>query len=147
MTATPDNENKNGVERETLNSSDFKFINGWPEGVPLTSSVDVSCIQTLPFAPDAELIQHILKVLQDYAVLLYCSLEFQQFLKDANVSYILIQDGEDINDEFLRTLDNRSGPDGFHTLIVTSSSFGMRGFDYRSPNKGITLIIAASFEH
>jgi hypothetical protein len=44
MTATPDNENKNGVERETLNSSNFKFINGWPEGIPLPSSVDVDCL-------------------------------------------------------------------------------------------------------
>lgn len=56
-----------------------------------------------------------------------------------------MKDGEEINDEFLRTLDKR-GPDGLHTLIVASSSFGMRGFDYRSL-KGITLIIAASFAH
>jgi hypothetical protein len=56
VTATPDNDNKKGVERETLNSSDFKFINGWPEGVPLPTSTDISCIQTLPLHPDANLI-------------------------------------------------------------------------------------------
>jgi hypothetical protein len=44
VTATPDNENKKGVERETLDSSNFKLINGWPEGVALPSSVDVSCL-------------------------------------------------------------------------------------------------------
>jgi hypothetical protein len=44
VTATPDNENKNGVERETLNKSNFKFINGWPEGIPLPVSADTSCI-------------------------------------------------------------------------------------------------------
>lgn len=115
--------------------------------MPLPSSVDVSCIQTLPLSPDADLIQHILEVLTEYAVLLYCSLEFQRLLKDDNIPFILIQDGEDIDDEFLRTLENRSSTDGFHTLIVTCTSFGMRGFDYRSPMKGITLIIAASFEH
>jgi hypothetical protein len=43
-----------------------------------------------------------------------------------------IQYGENINDEFLRTLDNRTGPNDTHTLIVVTSSFGMRGFDYRS---------------
>lgn len=55
-----------------------------------------------------------------------------------------MKDGEDISDEFLRTLENRN-EDGSHTLIVATSSFGMRGFDYRS-NKGITLIVAASFD-
>lgn len=57
-----------------------------------------------------------------------------------------MKDGEDIDDEFLRTLDNHTEPNGAHTLIVASSSFGMRGFDYRSC-KGITLIIATSFAH
>jgi hypothetical protein len=42
VTATPDN--------------DIKFINGWPEGVPLPTSTDISCIQTLPLHPDANLI-------------------------------------------------------------------------------------------
>lgn len=55
-----------------------------------------------------------------------------------------MQDGENINDEFLRKLDNRPS-EGQHTLIVASSSFGMRGFDYRAETKGITLIIADSF--
>ena len=53
-------------------------------------------------------------------------------------------DGENIDDEFLRTLDN-PGPDGAHVLLVATSSFGMRGIDYRSPTKGVTLILAKSF--
>ena len=65
LTATPDNENKNGVERETLNLSGFKFINGWPEGVSLPTSVDVSAIKTLAFAPDTALIKHIMEVLKE----------------------------------------------------------------------------------
>lgn len=76
VTATPDNENKNGVERETLNSSNFKFINGWPEDTPIPSTIDIDCLSTLALTPDSELIKHILKVLEDYPVLLYCSLEF-----------------------------------------------------------------------
>ena len=57
-----------------------------------------------------------------------------------------MKDGENIKDEFLRTLDN-TGLGGKHELIIASSLFGMRGFDYRSPRKGITLIIAASFSN
>jgi hypothetical protein len=56
-----------------------------------------------------------------------------------------MKDGEVINDEFLRKLDSRNEDDSHH-LIIATSSFGMRGIDYRS-SKGITLIIAASFEH
>lgn len=58
-----------------------------------------------------------------------------------------MKDGENINDELLRTLDNRTGPDGAHTLIVAPGSFGMRGFDYRSKSKPMTLILAASFSN
>ena len=60
--------------------------------------------------------------------------------------YTAISDSENINDEFLRTLDNRTGPEGTHALlVVVVGSFGMRGLDYRSKAKGITLILAASF--
>jgi len=57
-----------------------------------------------------------------------------------------MKDEENI-DEFLRALDNRAGPDRTHILLVAPDSFGMRGFDYRAPIKGITLVIAASFAH
>jgi hypothetical protein len=58
-----------------------------------------------------------------------------------------MKDGQNINDEYLRTLDNRAVPDGPHALIVAPDSFGMRGFDYRAKTKGITLIIAAPFSN
>lgn len=90
VSATPDNDNKKGVEREILNKSAFKFINGWPECIPLPTAADVSCIQSLPFAPDSKLLQHILNVLKDCSILLYCSLEFQQLLVTFNVSFTLI---------------------------------------------------------
>ena len=57
-----------------------------------------------------------------------------------------MKDGERIDDEFLRTLDNHA-IGGAHTLIVATTSFGMRGFDYRALTKGITLVVAASFAH
>jgi hypothetical protein len=47
------------------------------------------------------LIQHILGVLAECIVLLCCSLEFQQHLKDANASFIDKQDEKDIKDEFI----------------------------------------------
>ena len=53
---------------------------------------------------------------------------------------------DEISDEFLRTLDERSSQDGsLHNLIVATTSFGMRGMDYRAKNKGIVLIVSASF--
>ena len=57
-----------------------------------------------------------------------------------------MNDKDEISDEFLRTLDERSSQDGsLHNLIVATTSFGMRGMDYRAKNKGIALIVAASF--
>jgi hypothetical protein len=56
-----------------------------------------------------------------------------------------MKDGDVISDEFLRKLDSRH-EDGSHHLIIATGSFGKRGIDYRS-TKGITLLIAASFEH
>lgn len=57
------------------------------------------------------------------------------------------KDGEDIDDNFLRSLDTRNEATGTHALIVMTSLFGMRGFDYRAPIKGIALVIAASFSN
>ena len=56
-----------------------------------------------------------------------------------------MSDEENINDGFLRTLDKRDPETETYTLLVANSSFGMRGFDYRSKTKGITLILAKSF--
>lgn len=53
---------------------------------------------------------------------------------------------KDVDDKFLRTLDE-SFKDGKFALIVTTNSFGMRGFDYRGHKVGLVLIIAASFEN
>lgn len=75
VTATPYDGNEKGVQREILDNSKFKFINGWPKDVPLPNSANVFCIEPLTLSPDAELIEHIQKELKDYAVLLYCSKE------------------------------------------------------------------------
>ena len=83
--------------------------------------------------------------MKEHAVLLYCYPELLELLITAKIPYILIADGENIDDEFVRTLDNRDGLNGPHVLLVATSSFGMRGFDYRAPSKGIALILAASF--
>ena len=106
----------------------------------------IDSVESISVGPDAELIPYILGILKEQAVLLYCSLEFLELLKDSNVPFFHMKDGERIDDTFLRTLDN-CAIDGAHTLIVATSSFGMRGFDYRAKTKGITLIIAAPFAH
>ena len=57
-----------------------------------------------------------------------------------------MNDKDEISDEFLRTLDERSSQDGsLHNLIDATTSFNMSEFDYRDPTKGVSLIIATSF--
>jgi hypothetical protein len=146
LTATPDNADKLGVEREVLKLLGLTFLNGQPLGQVPDSSLALDSLESLPFGPDAELIPYIKGRLDEQAVLLYCSLEFLEFLKGSNIPFFHMKDGEIIDDKFLRALDNRAA-DGAHTLIVATSSFGMRGFDYRARTKGITLVVAASFAH
>lgn len=94
-----------------------------------------------------ELLSFISKERLVRALLLYCSKEFEEFLVHNQISFLSMKDGHDISDVFLRALDKRNDQDRTHALIVASSSFGMRGFDYRAPDKGITLVIASSFDH
>lgn len=102
--------------------------------------------ETLAVGPcSQELVSFIIDEIKDHAVLLYCIGEFEKLLVEKKIPFVSLKDGDEINDEFLRSLDQRSGQEGNHALLVASSSFGMRGFDYRAPQKGITLVIAASF--
>lgn len=59
LTATPDNDDSRGVEREILGYLGFSFFNGYAD--PVSVSASVSCTETLAFPPDAELIKYILK--------------------------------------------------------------------------------------
>ena len=52
----------------------------------------------------------------------------------------------EVNDEYLRNLD-KNNKDGQYPLIVITDAFGMRGFDYRGNDKGLTLIIVAPFKN
>jgi hypothetical protein len=51
-----------------------------------------------------------------------------------------------VNHSLLRNLDQRT-PAGKFPLIVATTPFAMRGFDYRALINGITLINAASFSN
>ena len=51
-----------------------------------------------------------------------------------------------IEDSFLRSLDTRLNS-GLFPVIVATDSFGKRGFDYRAPINGITLLINDSFHN
>ena len=83
LTATPDNEDKLGVEREVLKLMGFSMFNGQPEAVVGASTTNtVSTVselkmnEILQLSPHIELVSYIKEELKDNAVLLYCYQEF-----------------------------------------------------------------------
>lgn len=80
LTATPDNDDKLGVEREVLKHLGFTFLNGQPLGQVPDSSLALNSIESIPFSLDAELTLYIKGRLDEQAVLLYCSLKFLELL-------------------------------------------------------------------
>ena len=82
LTATPDNDDSQGVEREVLKHMGFSIFNGQATNSDPASTNAISVIElkrtieTLPFAPDLELVSFIQKEVKEHAVLCYCSLEF-----------------------------------------------------------------------
>lgn len=75
LTATPDNADKSGVEREVILSLGFAVFNGTADmenavaGPGMNKTIDVGCCSE-------EFVSFILKELLKHAILLYCSLEF-----------------------------------------------------------------------
>jgi hypothetical protein len=75
-------------------------------------------------------------------VLLYCDQSLLELLQANNVDFTHVVSG--IDHALLRNLDSKSNADKY-PLLVAASPFAMRGFDYRAPKRGITLIVAKSF--
>lgn len=75
LTATPDNADKDGVEREVISFLGFKIFNGTPDFVNTVPGMGIC--KTIDFdSCSDELVWFIQEQLKDCAVLLYCSLEF-----------------------------------------------------------------------
>jgi hypothetical protein len=75
-------------------------------------------------------------------VLLYCDQSLLELFQANNVDFTHVVSG--VDHASLRNLDLKSNTDKYPLLVATSSS-AMRGFDYRAPKLGITLIVAKSF--
>lgn len=60
--------------------------------------------------------------------------------------YILVDEESDFNEEFLRSLDKKTS-ENWYPLVITTSTFGTRAMDYRSPQIGITLVVAEQFRN
>ena len=96
MTATPDNEDRQGVEREVLKIMGFSIFSGQPSdtvvGTSTTNTVatvsELKVNETLQFGPGSELISFIKNEVKERAVLCYCSLEFIKLLTAALVPFI-----------------------------------------------------------
>jgi hypothetical protein len=78
-----------------------------------------------------------------HTLLVFCEKELASKIGDqvANSIEITINTSQ----EFIRNLDKRHGSGKFN-LCYTSDPATMRGFDYRSRDHGICLVIAKSFE-
>ena len=100
--------------------------------------------EVLPFEPNEDFIAHLIKTLEDRPGILYCSETFKDLLLSKSVSFIQVDNGLDFSDEVLLRLDQRTQRSLFN-LIVSTSTFGMRGIDYRAEKIGANIFIAASF--
>ena len=80
-------------------------------------------------------------------MLLYCNKSLADKLKELKEDFLWMDPSTKIDDEYLRHLDTINPLTGKYPLIVATSDFGMRGFDYRAPKNGICLILAASFSN
>ena len=65
LTATPDNDDKLGVEREVLELLGLAFFNGQPVEQSSETSLALNSLESLPFGPDAELIPYIKGILKE----------------------------------------------------------------------------------
>lgn len=77
-------------------------------------------------------------------VLVYCEETLTTALKLVGCEPLLIT--EDVDSGLLRNLDKVSEA-GFYKVLTAQNQFAMRGYDYRSPNCQIALVIGRSFEN
>jgi hypothetical protein len=79
LTATPDNDDSQGAEREVLKLLGFRMFDGrdFANASVATPAAELKTMyETLHYAPKSELVSFIKEELKERAVLCYCSLEF-----------------------------------------------------------------------
>lgn len=79
-------------------------------------------------------------------VIAFCDDSLKKSLVKSGLKIVCVEeDHDDMQTNNLKELDKTNG-EGLYPLIITTSTFGMRGIDYRSQSVPIHLIIAKSFD-
>ena len=99
----------------------------------------------MPLADAAAIHSYVAEQSINNPVLLSCTVALKDHLKEAGLDFFDMNPTAVVDDAFFASLDKRVSTAGLYPVIVATTSFGMRGFDYRS-SKGITEIIAKSFD-
>lgn len=127
LTGTPDNQDAQGIERCVLEKMKFAIFEG-VKAAPLDYQ-----------GVEHDVLSVVLQEIQHCSVLLYCCpLTVEQLVQSKVPFKQLAHEGQ--IDVLIKNLD-------IVTLIVATDPLFMRGFDYRAPRAGITLVIACPFEN
>lgn len=152
FTATPDNKDPNGVEARLLRTfgiTKFNYMIGndeEEEKQKKSVAVDISKDITKEAATSIEQkVAFVQKKVKEGPVLVYCGEDLVKALSECNSKFVRVDPGHEFDSAFLRALD-KADSEGQYPLIVTTSTFGMRGIDYRSSGASMHLVIAKSFD-
>lgn len=163
MTATAACGSESSVENQILQMYNFSQWNPYDCSVqdndilksvssPLMVSIDKQIS-----ANDSTLTNVLIEELQARPVIVYCSVEMRKELETDEIirqADIIRVDAtqQTINEDRLRRLDETpkivslgQNMTSLHSLVIVTDITGMRGFDYRGPKLGITLIVCAQF--
>jgi hypothetical protein len=79
-------------------------------------------------------------------VLLYCTHKLKELFEEEQYPFLLVN--AKTSDAKLADLDNQTQADGsFLVMLAIDQAVAMRGIDYRAPQYGICLVLAATFEN
>lgn len=141
LTATPDDADARGLERNVIELLGFKKIapvlanNG--SIITAAAKPDSLINRTLESSTFEDLYSQVVAELKTKSVLLYCTEEMRQFIEENKGQPFILVD-ESVSDTVIGALDECR-------LLVATDSHLMRGLDFRAEKNGITLIIAKPF--
>jgi hypothetical protein len=129
LTATPDNGDLCGLEHQVLQKLGFSIYDSCKKSPLLDFDHTLQCSLTELVLAESKM----------RPVLVHCALELVDSLQEKGINFTLLVPGVCIAPKLDQV---RPFP-----IMVTTTSFGLRGFDYRAPTNGLTLIIAKALPH
>jgi len=122
----------------------------------LVTSTDACIFETIN-GSDEHIIKEIMEERKNRPVIVYCTDTFKDLIDEKRIKFVEMNDTNASSSKALRseldkyeyreTIQINTKAEFLFPLIIATSAYGMVGFDYRSPQYGITLIILKSFAH